>query len=117
MFIYIRRVLKHISRITLIPPPQEQDNDKKWELFTEISTSDFQLLNEICKGNSHIAYLNNQQVGYFKELVAILNQSICRFNIGRIFEVFENILDQTTHDGLYKDILSNFWDNRRYIIM
>ncbi|MDR3547177.1 MAG: hypothetical protein P4M11_02670 [Candidatus Pacebacteria bacterium] len=48
-----------------------------------------QLINEICRGNNQIAYLNNQQVGYFKELVALLNQSICAINIGKIFEVFE----------------------------
>jgi len=111
------RLLKHIPRITLIPPPKEKDNDTKWKLFTELTASDIQLINEICKGNNQIAYLNNQQVGYFKELVALLNISICPLNIGKIFEVFENIMDQTTHDGLYKDILGYFWDNKRHIVI
>jgi len=75
------------------------------------------LINEICRGNSQLAYLNNQQVKFFRELASLLNQSICEFNIGKIFEVFESILDQTTHDGLYKDILGYFWDNKRYIIL
>jgi len=112
-----RHLLKYITKLTLIPPPKEDDSDATWELFTELSSSDIQLINEICKGNNKIAYLNNKQVGHFKELVALLNKSICTLNIGKIFEVFESIMEQTSHDGLYKDILGYFWDNKRYIVV
>ncbi len=26
-------------------------------------------------------------------------------------------MDQTTHDGLYRDILGYFWDNKRHIVL
>lgn len=111
------RLLKHVARITLIPPPKDIYNDERWRLFTKISKTDIELINEICKGNNQIAYMNNQQVVYFKELVQHLNKCICKHNIDKIFQVFENIMDQTTHVGLYKEILGYFWENRRHIFM
>ena len=108
-------MLKHIQRIILIPPPSEEDDDKTWELFSELMSSDIELISVITEGNRNVAYLNNQQVRYFKELISALDESICVHNIDKIFKIFENVLDQTTHEGLYNLILSFFWNNKKRI--
>ena len=82
-------MLKHIPRIVLIPPPAPDDKDETWKIFSELVSSDIELINEITNGNRKIAYLNNQQVRYFKELVTALNDSICYYNIDKIFMIYE----------------------------
>jgi len=85
-------MLKHIQRIVLIPPPGEKDELKTWELFSELLASDIELINVITQGNKNVAFLNNQQVRYFIELVTALNESICEYNIDKIFKIFEVFL-------------------------
>ena len=81
--------MKHIQRITLIPPPAEEDKDEMWKVFAELTASDIELINQITIGNKSIAYLNSQQVRYFKELMGALNNSVCRYNMDKIFKIFE----------------------------
>ena len=71
----------------LIPPPTGDDDT--WRLFSELISSDIELISEITNGNKKIAYLNNQQVRYFKELVTALNDSICYYNIDKVFVIYE----------------------------
>ena len=82
-------MLKHIQRIVLIPPPEEGSSKKTWKLFAELMASDIQLIDVITDENKDVAFLNNQQVRYFKGLVKALNNSICPYNIDKIFRVFE----------------------------
>ena len=84
-------MLKHIQRIVLIPPPSESKSTDAWKLFAELLASDIELINVI-SSNKKVAFLNNQQVRYFKELVTALNESICVFNIDKIFKIFEVLL-------------------------
>ncbi len=82
-------MLKHIPRIVLVPAPSEEDRDETWATFAELIASDVELISEITDGNHRIAYLNNQQVRCFKELVMSLNSSICQYNIDKVFRIFE----------------------------
>lgn len=81
--------MKHIPRITLIHPPAESDKDEMWKVFAELAASDIELLSQITIGNKSVAYLNSQQVRYFKDLMEALNSSICRYNMDKIFKIFE----------------------------
>lgn len=81
--------MKHIPRITLVPPPSEDDKDDIWKVYTELTASDIELINQITIGNKSIAYLNSQQVRYFKELMGALNNSICKYNMDKIFKIYE----------------------------
>ena len=60
-----------------------------WELFAELMSSDVELFSAITEGSKNVAYLNNQQVRYFKQLVTNLDSSICVYNIDKIFRIFE----------------------------
>ncbi|MDR3549706.1 MAG: hypothetical protein P4M11_15780 [Candidatus Pacebacteria bacterium] len=82
-------MLKHVQRLILIPPPDEEDGDKTWELFADLLSSDVELISVITEGNKNVAYLNNQQVRYFKQLMTQLDESICVYNIDKIFKIFE----------------------------
>ena len=81
-------MLKHIQRIVLIPPPEEGSSKKTWKLFAELMESDIELIDTITYENKDVAELNNQQVRYFKGLVTSLNNSICQYNIHKVFHVF-----------------------------
>jgi len=83
------RMLKHIPKIVLVPPPDPTDEDKIWQAYSELTKSDIALINEITSGNKKMAYLNNQQVRYFKELVVALNDGICKYNIDKVFTIYE----------------------------
>ena len=84
-------MLKHIPRIVLIPPPNIEDKDEIWELFSILMASDIELIHEITNENKKLAYLNSQQVRFFKQLMTALNESICTYNIDSIFKIFEVI--------------------------
>ena len=111
------QLLKHIPKITMVPPPSDVKNQEKWNTFTKMSSTDIDLIYNICRGNNQIAFLNNKQVGYFTTLVKNLNLALCPLNIHKIFTVFESIMEQTTHEGLYKDILGYFWDKKKLIVL
>jgi len=83
-------MLKHIQRIVLIPPPEDK---KMWKNFAELMASDIELINAITDENKDLGSLNNQQVRYFKGLVTALNNSICSYNIHKIFHVFAVVLN------------------------
>eukprot|EP01022_Parablepharisma_sp_SALTPOND_P026755 TRINITY_DN647_c0_g1_i1.p1 TRINITY_DN647_c0_g1~~TRINITY_DN647_c0_g1_i1.p1 ORF type:complete len:1484 (-),score=183.65 TRINITY_DN647_c0_g1_i1:5466-9917(-) len=83
------RMLKHIPRVVLIPPPGVEDKEQTWEAYANLTASDIELIDGITVGNGKIAYLNNQQVRYFKELVVALNEGICHYNIDKIFMIYE----------------------------
>lgn len=81
-------MLKYIQRIVLIPPPEDRNNKKQWRPFAELTASDIELISAITDENKDLGALNNQQVRYFKGLVTELNNSICPYNIHKIFRVF-----------------------------
>ena len=82
-------MLKHIPRVVLVPPPTEEDKKETWGTFSELIASDVELISEITEGNHKIAFLNNQQLRCFKELVISLNSSISPYNIDKVFKIFE----------------------------
>jgi len=84
-----QKMLKHISKVIIIPLPSTGDKDDKQKEYADITRSDMELINEITSENINIAYLNNQEVRYFKDLVNALNKTVCQYNIDKVFMIYK----------------------------